>query len=97
MKKHSTNPEDIQAIRATVDELKGELGKACTKLERLERDLDRAAEAIDKLEEKQGRTVTQEEFATYAQTMQQSLQGLVEKLGHATGTIEAWVRQQGRG
>jgi predicted nucleic acid-binding Zn-ribbon protein len=94
IKKNASAPEDIQAIRALLEELKAELGKALTRIERMERDAERAAQAIDKVEEKQGRTVSQEEFATYAQSMQQSLQGLVEKLGHATGTIEAWVRQQ---
>lgn len=97
VRKHASAPEDIQAIRAQVEGLTAEFGKACTRLERAERDLADAAKAIDKLEEKQARTVSQEEFGTYAQTMQQSMQGLVEKLGHATGTIEAWVRQQSRG
>ena len=94
VRKHSVYPEDIQAIRSLVDELRAELVKVCTRLERMERDAHDADRKIDKLEEKQGRTVSQDEFSTYASTMQQSLQGLIEKLGHATGTIEAWVRQQ---
>jgi len=94
VKRVQADPEDIQAIRAVLEEARAELGKFSTRIDRLERDQSLSSQDIDKLQERQGRTVSQEEFATYAQTMQQSLQGLVEKLGHATGTIEAWVRQQ---
>jgi DNA repair ATPase RecN len=92
--KHSSSPEALEAIRAGLREAERELDRAVERLEAVEREAHRTAQALDRIEQKMGRTVTAEEFGTYTQAIQQSLQALAEKLGHATGSIEAWARSQ---
>jgi hypothetical protein len=72
-----------------------ELGRLTTLIEGLKEGQIRLFQLVEKLEEKQARMVTDEEFATYVAATTESLRGLVEKLGNVCGQIEAWTRFQG--
>lgn len=96
------SPEQVQrlanacdALKATLSQKETELGKIATLVEQLQEDRRRLFQLIEKLEEKQARMVTDEEFATYVAATTENLRGLVEKLGNVCGQIEAWTRFQG--
>jgi chromosome segregation ATPase len=96
--------QDIEAIRREQEQERTRAAKQAEQLVKLQAQLESCREAQGKLEqaaekiqERLGRTVTEEEFATYTQAMNQNVQTLVEKLGNATGAIEAWYRGQSAG
>lgn len=52
---------------------------------------------LEKAEDKASRAVTEDEFEAYTSTTNKNVQGLTEKIGSATGAIEAWYRLQNAG
>lgn len=50
-------------------------------------------ERLQRIEERLGRTVTDEEFAAYTQQTTKALNGLSEKVGRVTGALEAWTKR----
>lgn len=89
------------ASPALLTRIEKELGGHGERLARVENAVEQCQEAhrklfqlVERLEERSGRTVTDEEFRTYVSTTTESLQNLIEKLGHVTGQFEAWTRAQ---
>jgi hypothetical protein len=52
---------------------------------------------LEKTEDKANRAVTEDEFEAYTSTTNKNVQALTEKIGSATGSIEAWYRLQSGG
>ena len=65
------------------------------RLTAIEQDMTEIKEAMRRLEDRSARTVSDEEFATYTSHTSAAVTALTEKIGHATGAIEAWYRSQG--
>jgi len=63
----------------------------------LEQRLAELERRLEKAEDKAGRAVTEDEFEAYTSTTNKNVQSLTEKLGSATGAIEAWYRLQNAG
>jgi hypothetical protein len=80
------NPE-VALLKQEVVELK----------RRLDRDLADLKQRLDKSEERAAKAVTDDEFEAYTTTTNKSVQALTEKIGSATGAIEAWYRLSSRG
>jgi len=66
------------------------------RLEALEREHLRINEKLASFEQRLAHLVTDEEFAVYTRHTTSALAGLTEKVGHATGALEAWSRQAPR-
>jgi predicted RNase H-like nuclease (RuvC/YqgF family) len=104
VKRQAGSAEDIEAIkreqehaRKQAAKQREELVKLAAHLEACQRAQGKLEEATEKIQERLSRTVTEDEFAAYTVAMNQSMQTLVEKLGNATGAIEAWYRSQSGG
>jgi len=104
VKREAASFVDIEAIKREQAKAQGEVARAReeavklrAEVEGMGRDVCKMDQAVEKLKESQGKNVTEEEFAAYSSTMSQNLQTLVERLGNATGAIEAWYRSQGGG
>jgi septal ring factor EnvC (AmiA/AmiB activator) len=90
--KQAPNLAALSDLQKELQGCKSQLDLAVQRLGTLESRVQELGRDVDRVEQKLGRTITNEEFQTYTQAMQTSLQSLAEKLGHATGSIEAWVR-----
>lgn len=64
------------------------------RLDAIQRDVAEAKEDVKRLEERVARSVSDEEFSTYTSHTSAAVTALTEKIGHATGAIEAWYRSQ---
>ena len=102
VKREAASFVDIEAIKREQAKAQEEVARAReeavklrAEVEGMGRDVCKMDQAVEKLKESQGKNVTEEEFAAYSSTMSQNLQTLVERLGNATGAIEAWYRSQG--
>lgn len=82
VKKEIAEDESLALLRQRVDALQKDLGDA--------------RETIKRLEERTSRSVSDEEFGTYTAHTSAAVTALTEKIGHATGAIEAWYRSQDR-
>jgi hypothetical protein len=65
------------------------------RLDTLQQDMSEIKDAQKRLEERVARSVSDEEFSTYTAHTSAAVTALTEKVGHATGAIEAWYRGQG--
>jgi len=65
------------------------------RLDGLHKDVTETRDAVRRLEERVSRSVSDDEFATYTSQTSAAVTALTEKVGHATGAIEAWYRSQG--
>jgi hypothetical protein len=63
----------------------------------LESKLAEALRRLDKIEDRTNKSVTDDEFEAYTSTTNKSVQALTEKIGSATGAIEAWYRLNNQG
>lgn len=52
---------------------------------------------LEKTEDRASKSVTDDEFEAYTSTTNKNVQALTEKIGSATGAIEAWYRLQNQG
>jgi hypothetical protein len=62
------------------------------RLESIQKELGEVRDAIRRLEERAAHSVSDEEFSTYTTQTSAAVTALTEKVGHATGAIEAWYR-----
>ena len=97
-------PEDIASLGSQIEGAKAELREISTRLARLEErgkesreKLNEACQDVKSVQEKLGRTVTDDEFAAYVQSTNSEVRSLSERLGRAAGAIEAWSHQQSSG
>jgi chromosome segregation ATPase len=104
LRKAMASPDDIAGLRTSLDKVVAELQDISTRIARIEErandsrsKLVEACQDVKNLQEKLGRTVTDEEFASYVQATAAEVRALSERLGQATGAIEAWSRAQSGG
>lgn len=62
------------------------------RLDTIQRDVAEAKDTLKRLEERAAHSVSDEEFAAYTTQTSAAVTALTEKVGHATGAIEAWYR-----
>ena len=65
------------------------------RLDAIQQDIAEIKEDIQRLEDRGVHSVSDEEFSTYTAHTSAAVTALTEKIGHATGAIEAWYRSQG--
>ena len=65
------------------------------RLDGVQKDVAEVRDAVKRMEEHVARSVSDEEFSSYTQQTSAAVTALTEKVGHATGAIEAWYRSQG--
>jgi hypothetical protein len=63
-------------------------------LQNLEKTLDEIKANLKALDERLRRCVTDEEFAAYTAQSTAHINGLTEKVGRATGVLEAWTARR---
>ena len=74
---------DFQKVRDDVQTLKN-----------LEKTLDEIKGSLKALDDRLRRCVTDEEFASYTAQSTAHINGLTEKVGRATGVLEAWTARR---
>ena len=62
------------------------------RLETLQKEVGDIRDAVRRLEDRAAHTVSDEEFSVYTTQTSTAVTALTEKVGHATGAIEAWYR-----
>lgn len=62
----------------------------------MQKEVTDVRDLLKRLEERASRSVSDEEFSTYTAQTGAAVTALTEKVGHATGAIEAWYRSQSR-
>jgi len=65
------------------------------RLDDVQKDVTEIKDSVKRLEDRVSRSVSDEEFSTYTSHTSAAVTALTEKIGHATGAIEAWYRSQG--
>lgn len=65
------------------------------RLDAIQQDVSEINSSVKRLEDRVSRSVSDEEFSTYTSHTSAAVTALTEKIGHATGAIEAWYRSQG--
>jgi cell division septum initiation protein DivIVA len=65
------------------------------RLDALQKEVTEVRDAVKRMEERVARSVSDEEFSAYTSQTSAAVTALTEKVGHATGAIEAWYRSQG--
>lgn len=65
------------------------------RLDAVQQDIGEIKDTLKRFEERVARSVSDEEFSTYTSHTSAAVTALTEKIGHATGAIEAWYRSQG--
>jgi len=65
------------------------------RLDGVQKDVAEVRDAVKRMEDRVARSVSDEEFSSYTQQTSAAVTALTEKVGHATGAIEAWYRSQG--
>lgn len=68
-----------------------DVGELKQKLRDLERRIETMEKAQEKVNERLRHVVTDDEFQTYVQSTNTSIQGMTEKIGQARGAIELWL------
>ncbi len=62
------------------------------RLDTIQRDITETKDTLKRLEERAAHSVSYQEFAAYTTQTSAAVTALTEKVGHATGAIEAWYR-----
>jgi hypothetical protein len=92
----SRGTDDLKPLWDRIDEH----AKSTTSLEERAKHLhegqERHEQGLNGIQEALRHCVTDEEFGAYTQTTNANVQSIGEKLAHATGAMEAWVRTQER-
>lgn len=94
---HRRLNEATEAARAPDPELAILRQRLADVLDRLDKFEERSVRRLEKVEERSANSVTDDEFEAYTNTTNKSVQALTEKIGSATGAIEAWYRLQNQG
>jgi hypothetical protein len=87
--------QDLRDLWAAVNKLNESCVRDSTKQQGLSEQVQRALDAIATFETRLSSTVTDEEFQSYVANTQNCIRDLIEKLGRAVGTMDAWSTQQG--
>jgi hypothetical protein len=66
------------------------------RLDAIQREVAETKDAVKRLEDRAAHFVSDEEFQTYTNRTSAAVTALTEKVGHATGAIEAWYRSSQR-
>jgi ABC-type transporter MlaC component len=81
IKKGIAEDESLALLRQRIDDI--------------QKDVAEIKDTQKRLDERVARSVSDEEFSTYTAHTSAAVTALTEKIGHATGAIEAWYRSQG--
>lgn len=87
--KATVAPEDFQTVR-------DDARSAAQALTTLQKDMTEVKDALKDLAESLRHCVTDDEFASYTGQTTGLINGLTEKVGRATGVLEAWANQPRR-
>lgn len=87
----------IKNLESGVDDLEAVVKEHKQSLEKqIDDNARRLEQRVNRAEDNIGKMVTTEEFSAQVQITTKSVEGLTEKVGNATGAIEAWTRMSNR-
>jgi methyl-accepting chemotaxis protein len=98
LKSRASTEDDLRRqMEAQKAELKDDVQRQLDDLkEELHRSTDELKDAVKRLAERSARLVDAEEFAAYTHHTSDAISKLSEKVGRATGALEAWYSRENR-